>query len=748
MSLRIPRRWLRRIALAALPVLLSSCSALHPKDVSLEERLAMFPAAPMPLDHAVTVRWNEHGVPWIEAKTDHDLAFALGLVHAHLRLGQIALMRRVAQGRLSESGGPFGQDIDHVLRTIDFGYAAADIEAKLPPDTKAWLNAFVDGLNWYQDHAKDVPPEYGLLAMKNERWTVRDLIAIGRLAGTDVNWLSYSTLLRARLAPDWPETWRRALAAGTDSAPSFGHSDEALLRQLLQGGSRSGSNALAVSPTHSATGAALLAGDPHLGLTLPNFWLLVGVKSPSYHAVGFMVPGLPILGLGRNDDIAWSGTNMRAAQSELIDVTGEPDISERREHIATRLWFDKDVTIRRAKEGPILSDLPMFPAKPGETIALKWVGHQVSDEFSAFLAVMRAKSADEFRQAFASYGVGGQNMICATKSGDICQVIAAHMPVRDNALPSDLVRRADDPAAAWHGVANATTLPFALNPAKGVLASANNRATESPFPLGFLYPPSERVERLYALLQAKDKIGLDDLTRLQQDTLSTAALSLKERLLPLVRPSTAAPELVATIAAWDGRYDADKAGPVAFEALLYEVTLRLYGDGKAVPGTKSDWSYLVHFLPQDLAAAPDRQKLIDASLAAAAETAKKFPTWGDMHRVGVSHMLAQLPLIGGSFSLGDYGAGGSRNTVMKTAHGLVHDRHVSTYGSQARQICDLSNPDGCRFVLFGGEDGWLGSANFADQMPLWREGRTISMPLSETRVAAEFPRAMMLEPQR
>lgn len=738
--------WQRRIFLAAIAVLLGACSALHPRPVSLEERLASFPKENLPLDHAVTVRWNSTGVPWIEAESDHDLAFALGLVHAHLRLGQMAIMRRAVQGRLSESGGPFAQDIDRALRTIDFGTAAPEIEAKLPPATKAWLQAFVDGLNWYQSHAKEPPPEFGLLAMRNEPWTIRDLIAIGRLAGTDVNWLGYPGLLQARLRPDWPEVWQRTLAAGTNSTPSFATGSEALLQQLLQGSSRSGSNALAVSPAHSATGAALLAGDPHLGLTLPNFWLLVGLKSPSFHAVGFMVPGLPFIGLGRNDDIAWAGTNMRAAQSELVDVAGERGISERHERIATRLWFGKDVTIRRAKEGPIVSDLAMFPARPGEVIALRWKGHEASDEFSAFLAVMRATSASEFRQAFATYSVGGQNMICATRSGDICQVMAVQIPIREAALPADLVRRADDPAAAWHGTANAMSLPFALNPPDGVLASANNRAAPTPFPLGFLYPTSERVERLYTLIKAKDKIAIADLAALQQDTLSTAALSLKQALMPMLKASTVAPDFVRTVEAWDGRYDAGKSGPVAFETLLYEIANRLYGTKGAVPSDKADWGTLVRYLPQDLAAAPGHQKLIDESLLAAAATARKFPTWGDMHRVGIAHMLAFAPVIGGSFSLGDFGASGSRNTVMKTAHGLVNGKHISTYGSQARQLCDMSNPDGCSFVLFGGEDGWLGSANFADQVPLWREGRTIAMPLTPAKVAGAFPITTVLKP--
>lgn len=753
-SARKQHKWWNWAFLAIIPILLSACSALSPKSVTLPERLAMFPTDALPLEQPVTVRWNSTGVPWIEAGTDRDLAFTLGLVHAHLRLGQISVMRRVVQGRLSESAGPFMNDLDRTLRTIDFGYAAADIEAQMPPATRTWLQAFVDGLNWYQTHAKKRPPEFGLLALEDEPWTIRDLIAIGRLAGTDVNWLVYPSMLKARLAPDWPETWQRALAAGTDSTPSFAANEQqAMLFNLLAGSSRSGSDSLAVAPSHSASGAALLASDPHLGMTLPNFWLLIGVKSPSYHAVGLMPPGVPVMGLGRNEDIAWGGTNMRAASSELYDVSGEPGIVTRQESIHTRLWFDNEVTIRRAKEGPIVSDLPAFPGRPGETIALRWKGYEPSDEFSAFLGVMRAKSVDDFREALASYGVGGQNMICATRSGEICQVTAAHLPVRDPALPADLVRKPGDPAAAWHGEANAMTLPFVHNPPGGLLASANNRPAPTSFPLGFFYSGSERVERLYALLRAKDKLSIADLARLQQDTLSLSSLALKQALLPMIASSAAAktaPAFVEQLRSWDGRYDADRTGPVVFETLLYELTKRLYAnkDG-VVPGVNADWNYLIHYLPQDLAACPaaEREALIDAAVTAAAATSSKYANWGEIHRLQVGHMLAAVPVVGGPFVLEDFGVGGSRNTIMKTSHGLVNGRHYVTYGSQARQLCDMSDPDHNQFVLFGGEDGWLGSANYADQIALWRQGRTIPMPLTPAKVEAEFPTRLTLTPQ-
>ena len=50
------------------------------------------------------------------------------------------------------------------------------------------------------------------------------------------------------------------------------------------------------------------------------------------------------------------------------------------------------------------------------------------------------------------------------------------------------------------------------------------------------------------------------------------------------------------------------------------------------------------------------------------------------------------------------------------------------------------------FVLFGGQDGWLGSANFADQIGLWRQENYIRMPLRAETIVAEFPLLMDLEP--
>jgi penicillin amidase len=118
-----------------------------------------------------------------------------------------------------------------------------------------------------------------------------------------------------------------------------------------------------------------------------------------------------------------------------------------------------------------------------------------------------------------------------------------------------------------------------------------------------------------------------------------------------------------------------------------------------------------------------------------------------MHRLPIRHWFANLPLVGGFFRYGDYPIGGSRETIMKTSHGLVNDVSAATYGSQARFIADMGDLDANEFVLIGGNDGRLGSENALDQVPLWLKGEYIRMPLRPESVARDFPLVIVLAPE-
>lgn len=437
------------LAGTAMATILAGCAVLTPlpEPVTIDQRLDAIPVSGLPVEAPVRIHWNGFQVPFIEAESDADLAVALGVVHAHLRWGQMEVARRLVRGRVAEMGGPLARDIDKSLRILNFGRGADATLALMPADTRAWLDGFVTGVNHYVAHAQELPHEHRVLGLTREPWTAADVIAVGRLASTDVNWLIWFGMLSLRDRPDWPEIWARATEKGIDSIPSIGPgaADQAsVFQELLAGFSKAGSNSVAVSGKRTGTGAAMIASDPHLGVFLPNLWLLAGYKSPSYHAVGMMIPGVPFIALGRNEQIAWGGTNMRALSTDLVDVSELPEgeFETRTERIGVRWWFDTEIEIRETRFGPVITDSPLVnSAREGETISLRWMGHQPSDEITSMLRVSQAGDFDDFRAALDGFHVPGQNMVYADAAGHIGQVMAVKLPGRSPVPPPDLLVR-------------------------------------------------------------------------------------------------------------------------------------------------------------------------------------------------------------------------------------------------------------------------------------------------------------------
>ena len=148
---RIPIVTKRRIYAAASYFLLSIplLFGRPTRKRSLSERLAAIPSRGVPVEEPVIIRWNDRQVPWISAESDRDCAVALGLVHAHLRIGQMEMLRRIAQGRTAEMFGPAAISVDRILRTMGLTSAVPGILAMLPPETRAWIEGFVAGVNHY-----------------------------------------------------------------------------------------------------------------------------------------------------------------------------------------------------------------------------------------------------------------------------------------------------------------------------------------------------------------------------------------------------------------------------------------------------------------------------------------------------------------------------------------------------------------------------------------------------------------------
>lgn len=739
--------------------------ALFSKPIGIDDRLAAMPLRDLPCERPIRIRWNKWQVPFVFAETDEDVACGLGLVHAHLRGTQLAVMQRLIRGRLSEIGGPMLNELDKTLRLIDYGAATDECIALWPEETRRLVDAYCRGVNHYVAAAypRHAPPEYQMIGVDIEPWTRADIVRSGRLASTDINWVVFLGALGERLYPDFAKRWKRMREAGDMEPEQFAANEEGGARafeEMLLETAKAGSNSAAIAPQRSESGAAMIANDPHLSLALPNLWMIGGIKSPSFHAVGMMIPGTPCMALGRNAKVGWGGTNSRAASTDLYDVSMLPreQIKTKRVTIKTRFWRDKQVTLRHSPLGPIISDSRFYKNRPGEELALRWVGHRPSDEVTALFGVMRAGSVKEFRAAFDTYAVSAQNMMAVDIEGNIGKLLAGWMPKRrDGWLEDDFVHAADDPSHDWQGLERTSDMAWLYNPVEGFIASANDRPDYVDRPVGFFFSPKDRVNRIGELITRKAKIGIEDFAALHRDVQSNEARDLAEDLLiEIDKGSYTNPEilgLIERLKTWDGSYLASSSGAVAFETIVCHLVSTLdawRGENKKPARLAGQWGALKKLLVADLRALePDEhRRTLDSVLMNAARDATKFPSWGAMHRVRIAHAFSNIPVIGRRFVIDEPPSDGSRETLMKRAHGLARDRHTATYGAQARQISDMADPDRNYFVLFGGQDGWVRSENQADQAILWREGGYMRVPLREETVIKEFDRIQELQPAR
>lgn len=726
---------------------------------SLRSRLDDFAAATrsLPLERPVRVRFDAHQIPFVESETDGDAAMALGALHAHLRLGQMEITRRLSQGRLAELLGPSAVAFDHSLRGLGMRAALPGMRAALPPETRAWIEAYVAGVNAYQRGMRRRPLEFVLLRIPVRDWSLDDVLLVSRLAGADVNWVLWLDILGLRgSAHAWRAAWGRILELGYASPASFTPEDwDAYLPRLLGAVMRSGSNSFAA---RAGDGKAWLASDPHLSVIFPNVWLLAGYKSPSYHVAGLMLPGLPFAALGRNPRVAWGATNMYAASSDLVDVGDLPASAfrERRETIRVRGWMPAEIRLRETDYGPVISDAPYLARYRGSPICLRWMGHRPSDEISAFLAANRARDWASFRAAFAPYAVSGMNVVYADADGHVGQLMAVRLPRRAQGAPADLLVKPADSDRAWASLADSASLPGLLDPADGCVVSANNLPADTGFPIGYLFPPGDRHARIRALLQGSRGISLERCKAIQADVHSPSCdrlrhlLSLRLEGTAAARGSRGLRKMLRCLAEWDGDYKASSRGAAAFQLILHAFGLPYLeaGYGKALAGylLASEAAYRV--LEEELSQEPG-PKLLEAleRVAAKAYAAwRRRPTWGLLHRLRPAHPLRALPLIGRLFVLDDAAADGSSQTVHKTAHPVSGGPHAVTYGAVARHISDLSDPDGNWFALLGGQDGWLLSENSLDLWGKWKRREYVRIPLTPEGVTAAFPYAVDLAP--
>ena len=625
-------KWLVRIAGGILMLLIFAVLAVYYlsarslPDYDATEKVAGI-AAP------VEILRDTANVPHILGQSDSDVFFGLGYAHAQDRLWQMVVMRRTAQGRLSEVFGLRTVETDKLLRRLDLYNLAQQSVAAQDRDTIAMLNAYAAGVNarLVQINKQALgrgAPEMFIFDVPVAPWTPADSLAILKLMALQLSDHLQTEVLRAQLSMVLPDARRLAdilpdaPGSGVSALPAYsslmpkGHTMHAahnpaqrpFLWPVPPRGMASASNAWAAAPQRSAAGGTLLANDPHLGLSAPTIWYLARLQLASGGVIGGTIPGMPLVLSGRSEDLGWALTSAYMDDQDVLleqlnpenpeeyltpegykPFATRPSIVEIKDHAPVTL------TLRWSENGPILagSDFDLAEITPkGHVASLGWTALSPADtSMTAGLRLMQAKTVQDALEGSALYIAPAQNLTVVDGVQIAMRTIGA-MPRRDAAHQTQGRMPAPGWLAQnrWQGLFPASANPEFVNPNGGILGNTNNKTVERPFPLhvSFDWGDSQRVQRWQRLMQSRQVHTRDSFIEAQLDTVSPTARSL----LPLIGAElwfTGAPAPQGTperqrqialqlLAEWNGEMNEHLPEPLIYMAWVRHLQRRLIQD--------------------------------------------------------------------------------------------------------------------------------------------------------------------------
>lgn len=567
---------------------------------------------------------DTHGVPHIFGASDEDVFYALGFAHAQDRLWQMTMMRRVAQGRLSEIFGTATLRTDELLRRLDLYQIAARSVAYQDAETTAALEAYARGVNaWIAEVNRGArgrgAPEFFMFSPQIDFWQPADSLAVGKLMALQLSGALEQEVRRARVSlelpaarvrdilPDVPGTAITALPDYAALFPDTPRSHAALQYEELpifpgmSGPEMAGaSNAWAASAERSASRGTLLANDPHLGFTAPSIWYLARLELRSGGVIGGTIPGSPMVLAGRSKHLAWGVTSSYLDDADLHieklnpenpgqfqTPDGFADFTTARSIIQIKDAAPVELTLRWADGRPVLPgkhyDLATItPA--GHVTSLEWTALNEADTTAqAALRLMRSQSVDQALATLEDWVAPSQNLTLIDRENIALQLVG-RMPRRDQRHQTQ--GRIPSPGwlapNLWDGTFPYSSNPRFVNPDGGILGNTNNKLIDRPFPLhvSFSWGDSQRIQRWRQLMQRREVHTRDSFFEAQRDTVSFTARAL----LPLVArdlwytgapapegtPERARQRALDLLADWNGEMNEHIPEP-----LLYAVWMRM-----------------------------------------------------------------------------------------------------------------------------------------------------------------------------
>jgi penicillin amidase len=747
-------------------------------------------------------------IPYIIADSEEDAAFALGFLHAQERLFQMDIIRRAGEGRLSEIFGSETLPYDKMFLTIGIKRTVRQNIKKTNPHVLKLLNAYSKGVNLYIKEAKgNYPIEFDALGYDPYDWKPEHSIIVARMMAWELNigwWtdISFSHLVQKlgeekvkNILPDYAENSPFIIPPELKNYPkistSFIETDKAFRKFIGNTGTHLGSNNWVVSGNMSSSGKPIIANDPHLSHSAPGKWYAAVIRAGDWNAEGFTLPGVPVIVIGKNKNIAWTVTHIMMDDAdfylEKLDSAsgkaGSPGkylldhewrtLSSYKEKIKVKDSLDVTLEIRQTHRGPIISNIHPFSflyseRKNDPAISMRWAGNDFSDEPYVFYQINKAKDRNDFKAAVKRFGTPGLNFVFSDNAGNIGYLFGGKLPLRESNNPT-FIYDGSTSKYDWKGYVSPDELPELLNPPDNYIATANNKVIkEFKYHISNLWEPSSRIDRITQLLTLKKKHSIEDYKKYQNDFVSPYAKEITKHILNSFKEKKITDKnlrlSLELLEKWDYEMNEFSQVPtiyaVFYKHLLENIYLDELGDGlfnEFVFVANVPYRSVLRILEQgsswfDNVNTPEietKEQIVRKSLVDALSELEEFFgkdvkvwQWGRLHQVVFKHSFSGLSSwIDKYINIGPYPVGGDGTTLFNTEYPFnkgvseyspfAHDPFQNTLGPSMRFIFDFSKPDEFYLTLTTGQSGNVMSDHYRDMTNLWRNGEYLKIRTDE-----------------
>jgi len=587
------------------------------------------------IKHQVIISRDTYAIPYVFGKTDSDSLFALGYVHAQDRLWQMTLMRRTAQGKLSEIVGESAFESDLLMRTLNIYNAALESEKEQTFEIKTLLDSYSNGVNYYieQISRKGLgrgSPEFFFVTPEISPWRPADTIALLKLLAFQSSNKAEMEVLRTELMLRKINPQR--LNDLFDEPPLITNKQSgsiSFLNKMIPNKTNSinistnviknppayrlnrtlgASNIFAVMPSRSATGASIAATDPHTALTAPSKFMLVGLDLTTGPVIGGTIPGIPAILFGRGQNIGWGMASAhiddqdlffekinQKNKSEYFTEFGLAPLMKKVEIIKVKNEKSIAVDIFKTHNGPILplNSFGIEPIRPeGHEISINWTGLSVEDKsIEALMSIMRSSSINQAKSKLRLLDAPGQNILLVDKE-NVSIFVAGAVPNRSTSQLSKgkIPSLGWKDGNSWLGKLSYETNPKIENPESGIIVNTNNKTTSENFPyhLSYDWGDSQRIVRANNLLQKRQFHTVNSFVEIQTDTTSISA----RILLPLLAKnlwfekysstsndfSILKEDVLKILSAWSGDMNQSNSEPLIYVSWLANFQEMLMAD--------------------------------------------------------------------------------------------------------------------------------------------------------------------------